>query len=198
VFIRGFLMTIIKELGMPDGYYNIVLIPDDVTARIVVDLAHKTYSKISDGYCLENGKVFPHITLTQFYTQDLSVVQNIANDVEKLKSNPIPDIYFINFGARFWTNDVGAYLWIGLSNQNTDKLVDFQKIFHGIILSHNLKPLNGSLENYAPHVTFARILASKPLPEILIPDYFVSGNSVGHWKLAIGHSDKNGQFLGQL
>lgn len=183
---------------MSDGFYNIVLTPDKETAKIITDLAYQTYSRIADGYCLEDGKVFPHITLTQFYTQDETTVKNIANDIEKLKTNPIPDIYFTNFGARFWANDVASYLWIGLSNMNTYELASYQKTLHEIILNHNLNPLNGSLENYIPHVTFARILASKPLPEILIPEYFMTDKPVGHWTLAIGHSDKNGQFLGQL
>jgi 2'-5' RNA ligase len=189
---------VFKGSIMSDGFYNIVLIPDKQTGKILTDLAFQTYSKIADGYCLEDGKVFPHITLTQFYTQDIEVVKNIENDVKRLKLVSIPYIYFTNFGARFWKSDAESYLWIGLSNKNTSELADFQRVFHEIILSHNLKPLNGSLGNYAPHVTFARILASTTLPEILIPNLFITDNHIGDWSLAIGHSDKNGQFLGAL
>lgn len=183
---------------MAEGFYNIVLVPDDKTAKIAVDLAHRTYSKIADGYCLEEDKVFTHITLTQFHTMDLSVVQNIATDVEELKSYKIPQIYFTNFYARFAEIEGNKCHWVGLSNKNTPDLANFQAKFHACLEKHGLKPLSQTLENYVPHVTFARVLASKQLPEILVPDYFMTGQPVGKWFLAIGHSDKNGQFLGKL
>ena len=65
----------------------------------------------------------------------------------------------------------------------------------GLLQEEGLSPLNASLDDYWPHMTLARIAEETPIPSFSAPDRFKQEMIEG-WNLVVGHSDKNGQFLG--
>lgn len=182
---------------MPDGHYNIVLVPNAEIDKAAVDLSHAIFSGISDGYCLEEGKVFPHITLGQFYTEDQDLVRRVAQQVEGLGHKTAPDITFSDAYAKPDTRDSIKYLWIGLAVLPSEELSLLQRNVHLLLQQEGISLLNGSLESYWPHLTLARIREETPIPPFVSPDCF-KVDVIGGWKLAIGHSDRKGQFLGAL
>lgn len=180
---------------MAEGYYNIVLVPDMQTAKIATDFAHSVYSPIADEYCLTEGKVFPHITLTQFKTADQSVVDQLVAKVNAQPAVPIEDIGFSEMYARPVEAGSIPRVWIGLNIKPNAQLSDIQGHAHEWLTDMKLQPLNGSLSEYWPHMTLARIKGEQELPAVQVPDYFTN-EKCGKWTLKIGRSDANGQFLG--
>lgn len=182
---------------MSDSYYNIVLLPNAEIATAAVDLSHKVFSEISDGYCLEAGKVFPHITLGQFRSENSDVIQRIMQHVQHMKEDVVPDIAFSDIYAKPDKWDDIEYLWIELVVVPSEELSFVQEKVHLVLQEEGLVSLNPGLEAYRPHLTLARMRAETPIPLFACPDCF-KVNVIGGWKLAIGHSDRNGQLLGVL
>ena len=182
---------------MSDGYYNIVLLPNAEIANAAVGLSQEVFSKISDGYCLEEGKIFPHITLGQFRSENSDVVQRITQRILDMKEDAVPDMAFSDMYAQPDKRDDVDYLWIGLAVIPSEELSSVQEKVHLVLQGEGLVPLNPSLDAYWPHLTLARIREETPIPSFSSPDCF-KVDVIDGWKLAIGHSDRNGQFLGVL
>lgn len=180
---------------MLDRYYNIVLIPDEQTAEIATDFAQSVYMQISYGYCLERGKVFPHITLAQFCTDEISVLKSVEEAVDLYQPYISQNISFSDFYTHPSVQDGVNITWLGLSTRLTPDLANIQAVAHGILEDRGLVPQNATLSEYWPHMTFARIRTETPLPSMSIPDYFMA-DKVGSWTLVVGRSDANWQFLG--
>lgn len=179
---------------MTDEYFNIVLVPDERTAQIATDFAQSTYLSIADEYCLREGKVFPHITLAQFKTTELGVISSLFEKVQAQAPVNLSNIKFTDLYGLPTEQDGIRYLWIGLSVQPSEQLAAIQAKAHEWVTELGLVPLNGSLSDYWPHMTFARIKEETSLPSVVVPDYF-KREKCGSWTLKIGHSDPNGQFL---
>ncbi|HPQ50757.1 MAG: hypothetical protein KDJ26_08890 [Alphaproteobacteria bacterium] len=177
---------------MSDEYYNIVLIPDNIFARKAVSFAQEFFLDFQDGYCLSDV-VFPHITLGQFKSNDRHILTNIR---EKLLDVSLSVV--IQFKHMYIRRDVlgkKSYLWIGLEVQKTEDLSQVQAEVHKILNQSHLLPLNRSLENFWPHMTFARINEQSLFPPFCFPAEVI--DFVGSdWKIEVGYSDCYGQFLG--
>lgn len=180
---------------MPDGFYNVVLRPDHRLEQMAVQFSQDFFSECFDGNCL-SAQIYPHVTLGQFRTDDLQVHQSVVDRVEKLKKTiEVPKLSFSGFFARYCPDYGGPGFWLELVVKKHKQLSVIQNNVHRDLTAVGLTPLNASLDDYHPHLTFARILKNARFSDFMVPaDFF--GQEFDGWTISVGQSDQYGQFWG--
>lgn len=177
-------------------YYNTVLLPPDSIAGQAFAFAGRYLQPQADGYCLEAGKVLPHVTLCQIYCEDVRQVSAYRQSLDDLP--PLPQTVCMN--DVYCMPGIGqhaGYIWTGLSvARNNPPLQRLHEAISGRAREQGLAPLNKALADYWPHLTFAR-LKGGAVPAFDVTGYadFFAPDGIAGWRLAFGESDINGRFL---
>ncbi len=166
---------------------NICLIFSPDIERDFTELAQKYFKGQTEGYCLDENQVFPHITLAQIAIQNEAQQQHIFQSIAKITPDPIE---LTSFQVKFRQT---GFLWFEFVVSETDSLMLLKDNIDQMVREIGLEPLNNAIETYQPHVTLARMKANCIFPPIVIPE------SIAHKSfkvsLTCGRSDENGQLL---
>jgi 2'-5' RNA ligase len=170
------------------NYYNIVLLPPPAVFERAVDYSQKNLKPLSSGYCLEHGRVLPHITLAQCRGEK-AFAQEVLHS---LRGKPFRgSIVFDGVNLRKGEGQHDGYFWAEMAVQKSDTLMEIHLTAVNILSGLGSVPLNPYGERYHPHLTFARIRE-----EAALPDPGLQRKSpIPGFILAFGHSDKNGRYL---
>lgn len=161
--------------------YNIALLA--LEKEPYIQEAKRLFSKVHDNYLLGDGS-FPHVTLCQFYADDLTL-EAVLRDLQEIKRWPFPTFTGISFQKE---KDTSRW-WAALSVLREEPLLHLRKNMTSLLSSHKIVPLNPSETSYLPHLTLARISSQeiRPFDDTLLTQR--------PFALALGEADFFGQFV---
>jgi len=162
--------------------YNIALRPINQVHQFI-EFA-RNFAFLADSYLL-GKKSFPHLTLCQFFVEEMDLARIWRQVNDALDSRLI----FLSF-SRYSFITAKSYYWVSLIPDYCDVLFKMHYAVANIIRD----PINRSFEQYDPHITLINTKAEDyeekvkqniPVPPLLA-DTFI---------LSLGKSDDVGQFV---
>ena len=169
--------------------YNLALIP--VTYQLeLIKIADQFKHGGEIDYLLGNTSL-PHITLAQFYLDDITTLEKIWDNVSQLKQNKPQRLTLQLKGLNcYFDSKQNDFVWLQLLPESSIDLVSLHHEIINILKDYAITSLNKSLENYEPHLTLAHTTNLIYVDEceqyqIALTDQFYIG---------LGESDEIGQL----
>ena len=176
------------------AYFNIILRPDQQFSDICREFAQKHFAAEADGYCLSD-QVHGHITLTQFQA---ATAEDAARAADFLKPEDVAyKPYFESMLFPFGQGRHQGKIWAWLNVQKDGELLKFQARAFEALREAGLEPKTAMGAGYVPHVTLARLSDKAQITFGPVPEEMRGLNAYA-WRLTVGYSDVNGQYLGDL
>lgn len=166
--------------------YNIALLAENPLPFQKV--ANDLFLDVSDGYLLSDNSL-THITICQFVTDNQTIPEKIFKDVQTLNIkhyNPKMLGFSFQKGPKKHEGFYMAQIFI----EREPALMTIHNRTLDILRDFGINCLNDHAELYKPHITLARIKLIKP-----IPIWHDSILNSARFKLTLGLSDQNGQYL---
>lgn len=156
-----------------------------------IKIAQELFSDMSDGYLLSET-VHPHITLTQFETEDPKLLSTLWDNIQEYKIQPLmPDL--IGFSFKKGKNEHKNFYWAQIAVERESNIVAMHFQMLDILKKYHLVSLIDSEDIYKPHLTLARINLRKPIP--VWPEDILKSSL---FKITLGASDQNGRYLEKI
>lgn len=169
-----------------DLRFNTVLIPPQDIHSASIHFAQEHFAKDHMGYCLGSNGHLPHVTLAQTTLPDTSCLKELIQDIDKLSSNTIHEINFLNY-----YHEERGYCGVEIEKNN-----QLQEIHEKIVSIHEKYSLpihNSKVDKYWPHLTIA--MSQKKLSRTVVLPNKLQKISRG-WKVEFGHMGDHGVYLG--
>jgi len=176
-----------------DGYFNIVLFPDNANLiASFIDLAQANLKDQAEDYLL-GEQAYPHITLCQFRSEQLQSgeLANIWDQIKDLYNKPLMLYFHYIYILAGEKQHIGKY-WLGLSVKPTEQLINVQQKVYDKLISCGIES-DSKPDGYFPHITWGLLNGLKPITISQYPPEAMWVNEHA-FCLALGHSDKNGVF----
>ncbi len=174
--------------------YNIVLYPPKEKEIYFICLARDNFAEFAYDYLLEEGKSFPHITLCQFKMETYPS-DDFISEIEKISKD-----YEVNFKGVYMDSriiDDKVLFYSGISVLRDKYLHNLHNEICNLVDSKDDMIVDMSMkgDDYFPHVTLAKIeIKNDSFPEIKINNNLWKSSSSG-WRIAVGRSDENYQYV---
>lgn len=175
--------------------YNIVLSPPENLSQKLTEHAQRLLGDRHNGYCLEQGKVFPHITLTQLKSADENLPQEIFDVLENYPAKFESALKFKGLYMTTRHSPDHPQLWVGLEIINANELQQLHESLANDMSDLNVEITNPTHKNYWPHLTLGRIHQDTEIENLKLGPAFWDASGFDGWRLVFGHSDDNGQLL---
>ncbi len=164
------------------AYYNAVLLPPEELSQGITRCA-AFFSDIADGYCLSD-KVFPHVTVYQFEAAGK------LPDFKIAKSLPV---FIGKFDTHMGEGIHEGHRWVDFEVMKTKEMLELQADVKKLLDEAGFRVLNKTGAAYRPHLTLCRLQKGADIPTRPMPSFPET-----LWRFAVGRSDRNGQFLGDI
>lgn len=153
-----------------------------------IKVAQDLFQDVYDGYILSET-IAPHITITQFDSDDIKIPQKLWGMIEELKIQECtPKMIGVSFIKGL--NDHKNYFWAQIAVERDPVVMKIHNQILKLLEKNQLESLVDSGDIYKPHITLARIKLLKPLP--LWPSEILESSA---FKITLGESDQNGRYL---
>lgn len=175
--------------------YNIVLTPSKDFSQALTAFSQNTLKDIHNGYCLEQGRVFPHITFCQFTCDEAQIIQHLNQKLSGFA--PFEgNIVFSRFYIKPCSYEAEPSYHLGLEVDKSEALyqlhLDVLSLFEGI----KLLIQTPSRDQYWPHLTIGRIPSGTQIPAVSIDPSLFNKDGFSGWTLEMGRGDEVGQYIG--
>jgi 2'-5' RNA ligase len=163
--------------------YCICLIFPPEQRQSLVRIAQMHYAAMAKNYCLSD-KIIPHLTLCQFYANDIKALPTRLNEMR------IPKYIKMAHGhIRRGRNEHEGFDWVEIAVEKDRALTTLKsKVDEVLDFFEMYKRTPGGIE-YSPHITLARVSAGT---KVAVP---ISVDGLIPCILALGRIDTNGQLL---
>lgn len=167
-------------------YYNIGLLPDEVTSTLLIENANLLRPH-TNGYLLGDNAL-PHVTLCQF-TADEAQLTSIKSALDTLQKNI--SVRTLNQEIRTGTGLHQGFDWVQTAIESMPELWTLQKDVFELIIKHQADALNHP-DTYEPHITYGRV-ANKMCDNSVL-SLFKDLPDTLHLTLGLGRSTPNGEW----
>ncbi len=166
--------------------YNIALYALDPESYC--NVANELFSDMSQGYILSENS-HPHITLCQFKSDDLNVIEAIWEQV-KIFNFEVLEPKFLGINFQKGAGEHHKFYWVQITVERENPIMDMHLKVLNILNENQMKCITDNSDLYKPHVTLARIQLNRPIS--VWPSHILNPTA---FKITLGISDENGQYL---
>lgn len=170
--------------------FNLALFPESEDfQRQCIELAQVNCAGQSDGYLL-GLDALPHVTVCQFKTEKsrLSAVWSAMSELRSVSYA----LGFRHIYLQYGKGELTGKSWLGLAVILEPLVLDLQKSVFQRLLNLGIESRN-TPESYFPHLTFARLDATRSTQIVQAPraEFWLERYS---FRLTIGQSDEHGRY----